>query len=191
MHRDGQLLAETRLSFKWHIPRLRSLSIESEWVPVDELTWQLKLPLFESVQGGPMDLVPFSVLYSPDCHPGHYQRMQRADFSYPLDTMRYGDQRPTIIMDGFHRLLKAIRHGRQTIEIRRVPPEKRELIERLGNCAVCEAMERSVWGEPLNTKSPHGWCTTSRFKGRQPEVQDKEYDRFREMKRENPSCVIL
>jgi hypothetical protein len=164
---QDNLVARARLPFKWHIPHLRSLGVTPEWVPIDELAWQLQIPLFETVRGGPMDLVPLDVLRNPRLHPGHYRRILHADLNYPLDTMKPDKAESTIIMDGFHRLLRAIQLGRTGVEIRRIPPERRDLIERLGECSVCELLEAAAWENVTIPTDQWGFadCRTSVFSG--------------------------
>lgn len=96
----------------WQIDKLWALELPETDIPVDELAWLLVLPLWQR-SGQRFQVSPSDVLARPDYYPHHVHRIDQADLTTPIHVIRR-DGRWTIL-DGFHRLAKASRLGRQTI----------------------------------------------------------------------------
>jgi hypothetical protein len=66
----------------------------------------LDLPIWASAPPEKLyDLSPRTVLEGLDAYPKHRQRIEAADLSFPIHVMHWRGR--YVIMDGFHRLLKA------------------------------------------------------------------------------------
>jgi hypothetical protein len=80
----------------------------------------LDLPFWSSQPPAPyFDLVPRLVIEDPTVHVVHARRIAEADMSFPLDVMEHRGR--LCVMDGLHRLARAVRDGEDTISIRRIP----------------------------------------------------------------------
>ncbi len=106
--------------FNWSNARIWALDVPVEAVPLAELTWHLDIPIW-STQRGEMrfDLRPRDVLADPSFHPGHFERVQDVDTSYPLDLMWTGKRH--VILDGIHRLARLARDGAAEARVRLIP----------------------------------------------------------------------
>jgi hypothetical protein len=98
--------------------RLWLLDLEIEDFPVERLRWHLTLPWWTG-DAGPFTVRPANVLAHPRRYPDHYARTLNADLRYPLHVV-LNNRRWTII-DGVHRLLKAVMLELDRVPVRRVP----------------------------------------------------------------------
>ena len=102
----------------WTRERLWALELPVVVVAVAELEPLLDLPWW--ADGDRRFCVsPATVLAGPGRHPDHDRRIAEADLSYPLHLTRL-DGRVTIL-DGVHRLARAVREGRAEAAARMVP----------------------------------------------------------------------
>ncbi|WP_114854707.1 hypothetical protein [Brachybacterium sp. YJGR34] len=104
------------LDSHWDLDRLHALSLPEREVSISTLEWHLYLP-FWAAGGRPFQVSPAEVASEPSVHPEQWARTLAADLRYPLDTY-VGAERRLIILDGVHRLLKALVEGRSTLRLR-------------------------------------------------------------------------
>lgn len=105
---------------EWDRERLWRLDLPVEEMSVAALAWQLELPFWREGERY-FAVRPIDVLAVPNPHYEHFERAMDADLAYPLDvTPRAGRW---FVLDGVHRLLKALTVGAQTVPVRKVPPE--------------------------------------------------------------------
>lgn len=109
------------LDFHWDLDRLHALPLPGLQVPTATLRWHLELP-FWAAGGRPFQVSPAEVAAEPSKHPYQWKRTMDADLRYPLDTYSDGADR-LIILDGIHRLLKAVTGGHRTVRVRVLDPE--------------------------------------------------------------------
>ena len=64
-------------------------------------------------------MTPNEVLSAPDVHAREYLRVQTADLSFPIEVFQRRDK--LMILDGIHRLARALSQGRDSIDVRFVP----------------------------------------------------------------------
>ncbi len=105
--------------FWWDDDRLRGLSLTVESVAVSELAWGLEIP-FWSDGRKPYSVRGRDVLESPDRHPEHRRRVHWSDLRHPLALYEKEPGR-WIILDGYHRLVKAAREDRAAVPVVRLP----------------------------------------------------------------------
>ena len=89
-----------------------------ELMPVRELEWILDLPLWWD-GGHPFQLRPREVLAEPDRNRAQHARTREADLAIPVDVAWYHGR--WVVVDGVHRLLKAISLGHTAVAAREVP----------------------------------------------------------------------
>ena len=111
--------------------------IDFGFIHVDEKTWNLNLPIEEmdikeldsnldiaylDKQGtDDWNLTLRELIHAPENEPGHYEKIIKADMKYPIKI--YFFRGSWKILDGVHRLCKAIMENKKTIMVCKVPPE--------------------------------------------------------------------
>jgi hypothetical protein len=110
-------LALWLLPVHWDVDKLWGLTglAEAELV-VEELAWALALPWWrdERADGRPWFKVrPAEVLAAPALWPEQYERVLRADLSFPVHVVRRHGR--WALVDGVHRLAKAWAIGQQSL----------------------------------------------------------------------------
>src|SRR5690348_5919600 len=98
------ILQDVVLDFIWDRERLWSLDLPITQVPIEQLDWHLRLPMW-AYDGRPFVLTPEQVARDPLFLSEQYARTLAADMSFPLHVLRR-TQRLTVL-DGSHRLLQA------------------------------------------------------------------------------------
>lgn len=99
---------EVALPFWWDLDRLHALPLATTTVAVPELLWHLELPVW-SHGGAKCRLTPRQVAAEPDRYPQHWARVLAGEVDVPV-TIR-GDTARPVLIDGYHRLLKAALAG--------------------------------------------------------------------------------
>jgi len=102
---------------RWQIDKLFALDLLVERIPIAELEWQLDLPMWQR-DGVRFRVRPVDVLADPDGHPHHVARVTTADPSYPIHVIEHHGR--LAVLDGFHRLVKAVMAQAATISAMRL-----------------------------------------------------------------------
>jgi hypothetical protein len=94
---------------------------DEELGPVEEiaiagLTWLLELPLW-GWRGEPFQVTPNQVAADPQTYAVHYARVMWSDLDDPIVIAERNGR--TVLLDGYHRLLRAMVEGRRTLPARR------------------------------------------------------------------------
>ena len=89
-----------------------------ELMPIRELEWILDLPLWWD-EGHPFRLRPRDVLEEPDRNRAQHERTREADLAIPVEVAWHHGR--WLVVDGVHRLLKAISLGHTAVAARQVP----------------------------------------------------------------------
>ena len=105
------------LDFEWDADRLHALDLPVGLMSVAKLVWHLELPWWRGER--PFSVRPVDVLRRPGHYPDHRGRILDADLGCPLD-LTWLEERWTI-MDGIHRLAKAVVLGLPRVSVRAVP----------------------------------------------------------------------
>jgi hypothetical protein len=102
--------------FLWDMDRLHALELPVRTLPVSALAVHLTLPYWR-LGDQPFQLTPQDVMNDPARYAEQYRRTWQADLTYPIVLCdRAG--KPPMILDGVHRLLKAVLLGQRTIVAR-------------------------------------------------------------------------
>lgn len=102
----------------WSHDALWRLELPVDTLPVAKLAWQLELPWWRHGERV-FAISPAEVLREPTRDPAQFDRILAADLAYPIDlTLRRGR---LIVLDGVHRLAKAMLLGLTEVKARRVP----------------------------------------------------------------------
>ncbi|GLZ79528.1 hypothetical protein Afil01_43350 [Actinorhabdospora filicis] len=96
----------------WRMDALHKLRLPVRDVAVAELGWLLDLRVWQAY-GRHFAVSPRDVLAAPDVLAHQHERAMRADLAYPVHLCPWRGR--TVILDGFHRLLKAVLTGRETL----------------------------------------------------------------------------
>lgn len=121
------IIDEVGFDFGWDERDVWKLEAPITELESKELTWHFDIPfLWEN--GGYYNLTPQEVLDHPEKHPKEWERVQQADLSHPIDVME--NKGRLTILDGLHRLMKAVIQGHQTVQVR---IHSRELISKIAS----------------------------------------------------------
>src|SRR5436190_16139057 len=125
-------LAPFFLDLDWDEARLWQLRLRVGRIRTAELEWHLDLPWWRD-NGGPFAVTPRDVLADPRRHPEQYARTLNADLRFPLHITRHHGR--WTIMDGIHRLAKAVLLELERVPAKRVPRSAYRAIEKRSRAA--------------------------------------------------------
>lgn len=116
------VLRDVILDVHWDMDLLHRLSgLPEVEMAVSELAWHLRLP-FWSVSGMPFQVCPRDVLENPDRYSDQWARTLGCDLSFPLHA-RVDEVGRVVILDGVHRLLKAMVFDEKLVKVRLISDE--------------------------------------------------------------------
>lgn len=98
--------------FWWDSAKLHALELPTRIIPLNDLLWHLDLPYWKHYDK-PFQITPHQVLKSPSDYPEQYARTCNADLSFPIIIREDGEK--VLILDGVHRLLRAVIESREEI----------------------------------------------------------------------------
>jgi hypothetical protein len=113
------------LELDWDRERLWKLELPVEEMTVAALAWQLALPWWRDGERY-FSVRPVDVLTIPNPHREQFERTMDADLAFPLDVTRRAGR--WFVLDGVHRLLKALALGQAIVPVRKVPADSLALI---------------------------------------------------------------
>lgn len=98
--------------------KIWELDIPVEEMSIAELGSNLDIPYLEQEGTDDWNLTLRELIQNPEKEPTHFQRVQNADLNYPIQI--YFFRGSWKILDGVHRLCKAIINGDNTIMVRKI-----------------------------------------------------------------------
>ncbi len=101
--------------------KLWNLEVPVEDMDMAELKWILDVPFWEDEEGN-IVITPNEVIKNPDKYPTHWDKIKKADTSYPIDIMK-NKKGEWLTLDGLHRLVKLFLEGKMVMKVRKIPPE--------------------------------------------------------------------
>jgi hypothetical protein len=104
----------------WRLELVWELDLPVEWINVGDFADLLDLPLWQR-DGKRFQVSPHQVLADPSAFPDHYARVMAADLRYPVHLAHHRGR--WTILDGYHRLAKAIAIEHLTIASRKLSAE--------------------------------------------------------------------
>ncbi len=117
----AQVINDIGFDFGWSEEKVWKLDLPAIDMGIDQLIWHFDVPFF-SRGFQKYCVTPMEIINNPANHQKEYQRMMRADLSYPLDVME--NKSRLLLLDGLHRLMKAYVNGLKTVRVRVVPRSK-------------------------------------------------------------------
>jgi len=90
-----------------------------EDVVIADVAWLLDLPLW-GWRGEPFQVTPNQVAADPKKYAVHYARVMWSDLEDPMVIAERNGR--TVVLDGYHRLLRAVVEGRETLPAKRRRP---------------------------------------------------------------------
>lgn len=97
----------------WDIDRLHGLDLPVRQVAVEDLAWLFNLPLWQ-VNGTRFQVSPSQVRADPAQFPDHMRRVMPSGLDHPVHLTEHKGR--LVVLDGYHRLLKAAIQGRAEID---------------------------------------------------------------------------
>ena len=122
-----EIIKQVGFDFHWDEKKVWVLDVPVEEMDIEELEWHFEIP-FWFTPGGFYDLTPNQVLEDPEKYNEEFERIMKADLSFPLDIMLKGDR--WVLLDGLHRLAKAKQKGMEKVKVRKISSQFIPLIER-------------------------------------------------------------
>jgi len=104
--------------FRWSNQLVWNLTVESELMDVDDLVWHFNIPWLHT-EGERFNLTPKDIMEYPELYQKQYERTMNSDLSFPIDIMYNKDR--WLILDGLHRLMKAVNNGNRNVTVRKIP----------------------------------------------------------------------
>ncbi|WUI01145.1 hypothetical protein OHR68_04800 [Spirillospora sp. NBC_00431] len=101
---NPEVIRRTLPLVPWRIELLWRLDLPVRRVAVRELEWLFDLPLWQR-DGVRFQVSPRQVRTNPERFPDHYRRVMESDLEYPIHLVEHNGR--LVVLDGFHRLLKA------------------------------------------------------------------------------------
>ena len=108
-----QVIRQTLPMVPWNIAKLWALELPVRQVAVQDLTWLFDLPLWQ-LNGVWFQVSPRRVRDDPAGFPDHLRRVMAYDLGRPIHLVEHNGR--LVVLDGFHRLLKAALEGRAEID---------------------------------------------------------------------------
>lgn len=99
--------------------KLRELPLPVTDVEIEDLLWHLDMPVWSQDGTDDWNLKPQDVIDGKSGSSIHQRRTTEADLAFPIVITEYKSR--LVILDGIHRLVKALQEGRKTIEAIVVP----------------------------------------------------------------------
>lgn len=109
---------EIDFCFTYESSKIWKLDIPSEEISITELESNLDIPYLEKEGTDDWNLTLRELIKNPEKEPTHYERLKNVRLEYPIEIYFFGGTWK--ILDGVHRLCKAIREGKKTIAVRKV-----------------------------------------------------------------------
>jgi ParB-like nuclease domain len=97
----------------WNVRKLHSLDLPIQPVAVDDLAWLFDLPLWQK-NGTRFQVSPAQVRADPAKFADHMRRVMASGLEHPIHLIEHNGR--LVVLDGYHRLLKAAIQGRAQIE---------------------------------------------------------------------------
>jgi hypothetical protein len=120
-------ILEVGFDEEWDNKKLWALKLPISWIDIKELEWHFDLPFLDE-EGGHYNLKPRDVIDSPGEHQQEYYRTMQADMIHPIEVMDHKGR--LVILDGLHRVMKAVINGETKIAVRIVPKDKWDEIKK-------------------------------------------------------------
>lgn len=98
--------------------QLWALTLATSRVPLENLTHLLDVPMWRGEDGRPFTTRPSDVLAVPKRYPCQFGRVIEADLTFPVHITRWMGN--WIVLDGVHRVAKAVLLGWQEIDAHKV-----------------------------------------------------------------------
>lgn len=113
---------EIDLGFRIDDTKLWDLDIPTEEIPISDLEFNFDIPYLEKEGTDDWNLSISELIRDFDKENTHAKRVKGVDLSFPIHV--YNLNGNWIILDGVHRVAKALLEGHKTIEVRRVTAEQ-------------------------------------------------------------------
>ncbi|MFI5270239.1 MAG: hypothetical protein ACHQ7M_22905 [Chloroflexota bacterium] len=107
------VIRQTLPMVPWNIHKLHQLDLAVQAVAVDDLAWLFDLPLWQD-NGRRFQVSPTQVRADPARFPDHMSRVMASNLQHPIHLAEHNGR--LVVLDGYHRLLKAAIQGHAQIE---------------------------------------------------------------------------
>jgi len=116
-----QAIDQAWFDFEWDFRKIWEMDLPAEELPIADLAWHLDLPLWEH-RGQKNAISPRDVLDHPARYRRQFIEIMETDLDYPAEVMWWNER--WTMLDGVHRLAKAVQLGRDTLTVHKVPHDR-------------------------------------------------------------------
>lgn len=115
-----QTIDQEWVDFEWDFRKIWDLDLPAEEMPIKEVEWHLDLPLWDH-RGQKNSITPREVLRHPTRNRRHFLHIMEAELEFPVEAIWWNGR--WMLLDGVHRLAKAVYLGHETLTVRKIPHE--------------------------------------------------------------------
>lgn len=120
-----QVIRQALPNVRWDLRKLHALDLPVRPVAVPDLAWLFELPLWQ-LNGVRFQVSPAQVRADPGRFPDHMRRVLAANLGYPIHLVEHNGR--MVVLDGYHRLLKAAIQGHTRIDAMVLSPQQLQSI---------------------------------------------------------------
>jgi len=114
----ARLVDEYWYSIDWDVEAIWALDLPVEDMDVARFLWIMDVPIWP-LNGVGYQITPTQVMNAPEQYAVEFARVNAASLKYPIDV--YFNKDRWMILDGVHRLAKALSLGKSKMRVRVVP----------------------------------------------------------------------
>lgn len=111
-----EVLQDKLYDFWWDAEKLHSLELPTRTLTTKEFLWHLDLPYWKH-EGKPFQLTPRQVMEASQLYEEQHERTLATDLRYPIIVREDPPNDRLLILDGVHRLLKAVIVGLSELQV--------------------------------------------------------------------------
>jgi len=106
-------------SIDWDVRTIWALDLPVHTSAMAPLLWHMNVPVWPDANGFGYRVTPAQVIGNKQEHKREMLRIEQSDLSFPIDIFPHG--RRLMILDGIHRLAKAVLLAKVEMSVRYVP----------------------------------------------------------------------
>lgn len=122
-NKKPRIFKKLGFGFCWNDNLLKNIDEPIRESDMNKLLWNLDLPFWEEEKIDDWNLTLREVIQNPKHYPNHYQRILKADLTYPICIAKSKNGK-WFVLDGTHRLAKAYIDNLKTIKAKIIPNNK-------------------------------------------------------------------
>lgn len=119
MSNKPQIIRDVGIGVAWDPKKVWKLDVPVTEMDIENLIWHFDIPFWDKEGTDEFNLTPWEVIKNLEKEPIHFQKIQDADISHPIDIIE--NKGKWRVLDGLHRLAQLYLKGQKTIKVRKIP----------------------------------------------------------------------